>query len=61
MARGKTSVRPTVEIKRLGDSREEILAAIKQELFACGGNDASPAPEPVKRAKRKETDPWRPR
>jgi hypothetical protein len=61
MARSKTTGRLAVEIKRLGGSREEILAAIKRELFACDHDDAKPAPEPEPRAKRKETDPWRPK
>ena len=60
MARGKTTRPPAVEIRRLGDSREEIMAAIKREIFACENDDTDPASEPAKPAKRKETDPWQP-
>lgn len=58
MARGKTRRIPAAEIRRLGISREEIMAAIKREIFACETAETDPAPEPMMPAKRKENDPW---
>jgi hypothetical protein len=61
MIRKKSPDRRTVEVRRLGDTREAILAAIRGEFFSEAAPACIPAPKPVKPAKRKESDPWQPK